>query len=172
MPPSSSEEEMTKKRSIIFSKSLSPTCISKCLSISKKSTLQSLPSFGKGHAIELLVEDEDGVKWPFKCSIRKKGPHPKAVLRKGWLSFAKAKGLRVHDKVTLYKEIDGVKVFGVFFPFSRYTIEFQRADADHRRDIEVDEDEQQKREKESTCLPSSSSSSSSISFTVMRNDII
>ncbi|GLU02072.1 hypothetical protein SLE2022_193420 [Rubroshorea leprosula] len=147
------QEEM-KKRSIIFSKSLSPTCISKCLSISKKSTLESLPSFGKGHAIELVVEDEDGVKWPFRCSIRKKGPHPKAVLRKGWLSFAKAKGLRVHDKVTLYKEIDGIRVFGASLPFSRYTIEFQRAAADHRSDFEVEV--VQKREKGTTCLPSTS----------------
>ncbi|OMO69483.1 hypothetical protein COLO4_29046 [Corchorus olitorius] len=114
-----------KKR--VFSKSLTHTDIAKRLSIPTKS-LALLPGLFGGNAMELKVKDKNGRSWNFVCSLRKAG-YAKPVLQKGWRDFVVAKGLAVGDKVTIYQQEcseHGIKVFGVVFPCSCYSIEVER----------------------------------------------
>ncbi|KAG6749382.1 hypothetical protein POTOM_046427 [Populus tomentosa] len=82
----------------IFSKLLTKTDIGTRLSVPTKS-LESLPCFGRGHAIDFHVQDaQSGEVWNFRCVIRKKS-HPKPALCKNWRKFVSSKRLSVGDKI-------------------------------------------------------------------------
>ncbi|KAJ6677335.1 hypothetical protein OIU85_010496 [Salix viminalis] len=66
--------------------------------------LSSLPSFNGGHAVDFEAVDGSGRVWPFRCSVRKNGRHPKPVISRGWRAFVDSKGLKVGDKVGFYKK--------------------------------------------------------------------
>ncbi|KAG5229578.1 AP2/ERF and B3 domain-containing protein [Salix suchowensis] len=69
--------------------------------------LSYLPSLNGGHAVDFeAVDGSTGRVWPFRCSVRKKGRHPKPVISRGWRAFVNSKGLQVGDKVRLYKKIN------------------------------------------------------------------
>ncbi|KAJ6376083.1 hypothetical protein OIU77_000954 [Salix suchowensis] len=111
-------------------KILSKTDTSKALSLPTKFFKDSLPSFNGGHAVTFQAMDESGFVWTFKCSTRKEG-HPKPVLSKGWLAFARSKKLKVGDKIK-FSVLDPtaavpfygvraekeVKIFGAIFGYS------------------------------------------------------
>ncbi|XP_022741902.1 B3 domain-containing transcription factor NGA4-like [Durio zibethinus] len=117
-----------KKRRVLFSKRLTGTDIMKRLAIPTES-LAFLPRFCGGHALELLVRDENGKCWTFVCSIRKTGAYQKPVFQQGWQDFVVAKCLNVGDKVTFYEAEeaeDGIKIFGSILPHSRHRVEIVR----------------------------------------------
>ncbi|KAJ6748792.1 hypothetical protein OIU79_029804 [Salix purpurea] len=113
------------------SKILSKTDTSKALSLPTKFFKYSLPSFKGGHAVSFQAIDEStGLVWTFQCSVRKEG-HPKPVLSKGWLAFARSKKLKVGDKIKLsvldptaavpsyrVRAEKEVKIFGAIFGYS------------------------------------------------------
>ncbi|XWS40723.1 hypothetical protein CRYUN_Cryun17cG0019800 [Craigia yunnanensis] len=121
-------QKQRKKRRVLFSKRLTHTDTSKRLAIPTKS-LAFLPRFCGGHALELLVRDDNGHCWTFVCSIRRTGAYQKPVFQQCWREFVVAKCLNVGDKVTFYEEEateDGIKIFGSIFACSRYCIEIEK----------------------------------------------
>ncbi|KAJ6294875.1 hypothetical protein OIU76_022872 [Salix suchowensis] len=96
--------------------------------------LSYLPSLNGGHAVDFeAVDGSTGRVWPFRCSVRKKGRHPKPVISRGWRAFVNSKGLQVGDKVRLYKKINEagannhayeiraekeIKIFGAVFGYA------------------------------------------------------
>ncbi|KAI5592982.1 hypothetical protein BDE02_04G188600 [Populus trichocarpa] len=48
---------------------------------------------------EVVAVDTDGHRWSFRCSMRRKDPHPKPVLSSGWIKFVKNRGLKEGDEV-------------------------------------------------------------------------
>ncbi|KAJ6672843.1 hypothetical protein OIU85_014116 [Salix viminalis] len=114
-----------------FSKLLTKTDIQKRLSLPTK-FFKPPPSFKGSHVQDLQAIDESGFVWSFQCSTRKKG-HPKPVLSKGWLAFARHKELKNGDRVKFLKEKHQIvpatplyrietereiKIFGVIFGYS------------------------------------------------------
>ncbi|GAV86508.1 B3 domain-containing protein, partial [Cephalotus follicularis] len=91
---------------IFFSKLVTWTDIKHKMSV-PSSCLKSLPCFGRGHARDILVRDESGHVWTFRCSIRKKKPL-RPVFTKGWLAFARDNNLKVGHRVIFYHEEDHV----------------------------------------------------------------
>ncbi|KAJ6340621.1 hypothetical protein OIU77_008394 [Salix suchowensis] len=95
--------------------------------------LSYLPSLNGGHAVDFeAVDGSTGLVWPFRYSVRKKGRHPKPVISRGWRAFVNSKGLKVGDKVRLYKRINEagannhayeirtekeIKIFGAVFGY-------------------------------------------------------
>ena len=85
-----------------FRKKLVSTDLKQKLSVPSKKYQQLFPSLNNidGRlAVEFEARDRNGVPWKFSCSIRKMG-HPKPVINsKGWLQFARAKGLKEGNEV-------------------------------------------------------------------------
>ncbi|KAJ6294876.1 hypothetical protein OIU76_022873 [Salix suchowensis] len=116
-----------------YSKLLRETDIKKRFSM-PTGFLSSLPSFNGGHAVDFqAVDGSTGRVWPFRCSVRKKGRHPKPVISRGWRAFVDSKGLKVGDKVRFHKKINEagannhayeiraekeIKIFGAVFGYT------------------------------------------------------
>ncbi|KAI5592977.1 hypothetical protein POPTR_004G219450v4 [Populus trichocarpa] len=82
----------------LFKKTLSKTDIDYRMTI----PMDSLSAFqipkGK-YSKEVAVFDIDGRRWRFRCSTRRKDPHPKPVLSSGWIKFVKNRCLKEGDEV-------------------------------------------------------------------------
>ncbi|KAL9353783.1 hypothetical protein Peur_051753 [Populus x canadensis] len=95
MPGSPMPIIMSKK---LFKKSLSKTDIDHRMTI----PMDSLSAFqipkGK-YSKDVAVFDIDGRRWRFRCTTRRKDPHPKPVLSSGWIKFVKNRGLKEGDEV-------------------------------------------------------------------------
>ncbi|KAJ0017599.1 hypothetical protein Pint_09616 [Pistacia integerrima] len=77
----------------IFSKKLTKTDVENRLSVTTKS-LSSFPPFGEHqNYLDILVDDDEGHKWPFRLVVRR-GRYGKPVLSVGWLHFVGTKQLQ------------------------------------------------------------------------------
>ncbi|EEF31712.1 conserved hypothetical protein [Ricinus communis] len=88
----------------IFGKELTETDVGKRLAI-PISSLKSLPGFEGKHFLDLKVKYKS-MEEPleFRCSIRKKGIHPKPVFDKGWLEFVHCNDIKVGNWVCFLQE--------------------------------------------------------------------
>lgn len=105
---------------LIFQKSLKKTDVASRISFPSK-CLKKLPNFQGRHVNDLLIKDQRGSAWRFRCTIRK-GSHPKPVLCGDWHKFAASKGLGIGDEVKLFEEIDQPSG-----PLLHYRVEVKKA---------------------------------------------
>ena len=69
-----------------------------------------LPAFIQSegcHGIVLLVKDDFGILWNFRC-IKRSGVDQKLVIVSGWIQFVRSKELHSGDSVSLYRDDDMV----------------------------------------------------------------
>ncbi|KAJ6416203.1 hypothetical protein OIU84_004913 [Salix udensis] len=98
---SESPSSVNMPKKLLIRKKLSKTDIDYRMSVPMK----SLDAFGirKGeHCREIGVTDIHGERKMFRCSTRRTDAYPKPVLSSGWTAFAKERGLRKGDEVTIF----------------------------------------------------------------------
>ncbi|KAF2319850.1 hypothetical protein GH714_019613 [Hevea brasiliensis] len=88
-----------------FKKVLSPTDITKRFAFPTRLFRRIRPRFKGNHFLDLQVKYKNQ-KLVFRCYKRKTGIHPKPVLTKGWLEFARREKLKAGDKIVLLLEDD------------------------------------------------------------------
>ncbi|KAJ0014801.1 hypothetical protein Pint_21059 [Pistacia integerrima] len=96
----------------IFSKKLTKTDVENRLSLPTES-LSSFPPFGEHqNYLEIMVDDDEGHKWPFRLVVRR-GRYRKPVLSAGWKVFVRTKQVQSGFKLKFYREevtgeVDGI----------------------------------------------------------------
>ncbi|ESR44603.1 hypothetical protein CICLE_v10003967mg [Citrus x clementina] len=91
----------------VYSKILTETDVSTRLAVESNTIDEFFLAFEAGqYSQNLVVEDENGERWPFRLFIRQ-GPYRKPTISAGWRCFVMSKQAEVGDQVVFIKERAG-----------------------------------------------------------------